>query len=1197
MTDVFISYSRKDKDFVRQLYDEFQTVGREAWVDWESIPLSVDWWNEICGGIEASDAFICVMTPDSLSSHVCHAEIAYAFERNKRMIPLLLTQIDEQKTFAALMNTPPDENARQRLNGRDPMAAARDNWQRLSSLNWALFQNQTQSKDQFQKLLGVLDTDLAHVKLHTRLLLRAREWERAKENVSFLLRGAELQEAETWLASAAGKDPIPTELHQRYINASRTAQRQRQRVQFSAVSIALAVMTVLAILAFVLARVAQNNADLADRRAAESYSLSMAANAQQALAVGNLDLAVPLALEAESIENAPARAHDALTAAAYSLGTRLKLEGHDLRINAVAYSPDGKSLASAGSDRLLLIWDAQTGQERSRMQFDQPISALAYLPDGQHILVALIEEIVLVKLDTQEVEKQYSGHRQLVSALAIDNTGTLMVTADRAGQIIFWNIATATQTATLTAPAAVKSLAINADATQVITADAAGFLTLWDAATKQEIRHWQASENALEAVRFSLDGSSALSVGDDNIIAYWDVRTGKEHWRKESESAANIYLCLALSPDGRFAAMGGNGQTLQLWDLSTGQRIANMLGHSGSIVSVAFSPDGKTVATASWDTTVRLWQVTSYNELTRYDTIGYVPASSMVTADGNAILIGTDEGTILDIDLQAGKQTRQLIGHSTRVASVAVSRDGKYVLSGGFDGSLRWWDRQTGQELKRHDLGKDSIITTVALTPDDKQAIFFFCQEGDVSTICAGKVWSIESWAELRELRDDNLDTVTMARISPDGRYVAAGFSGPSEAKDLFNDEGGILLWELATGNQLKRVFGHNTFVNNIVFSADGKFLLTTSHDRTTALWDAQTLTLIRRVGGHLDYVYSADFSPDGRYLITAGRDSQIILWDRELGTKIMAFTGHTSAIIDVLFLADGRRLLSVGRDGTVRTWQMPLVGDDLVTWALAHHYIRELTCTERVQFALTLRCDAAGLAPTRTPFLGRTPVDASPVTLVPASSVVVQVPTATPVTPTVTPTGAIFPTVNPVRVVSDAEIAVTLSDLNFSPYLSRGTPHWQLTDVLKANASDIFGPASVEKVTGKVLALTYENGALQLKVVQYQTAFADAHELAEHNLNIKKTIPGVAEYFTLQGIDVLDFNAKALTGDTVRYFMFVKNNVEVNIISQDGKADVALVKELIEALLTEKVMVATAAPLPTLAFQFPPSPTFLPKK
>src|SRR5687767_14406723 len=123
MSDVFISYSRKDTDFARRLFDSLEKTGRDAWDDWEGIPYSVDWWQEICRGIDAADIFLFVVSPDSVGSEICHREIAYARQNNKRFVPIVWREVDESQ--AAPIWT-----------GQDWESFARDNWAAIKHLNW-----------------------------------------------------------------------------------------------------------------------------------------------------------------------------------------------------------------------------------------------------------------------------------------------------------------------------------------------------------------------------------------------------------------------------------------------------------------------------------------------------------------------------------------------------------------------------------------------------------------------------------------------------------------------------------------------------------------------------------------------------------------------------------------------------------------------------------------------------------------------------------------------------------------------------------------------------------------------------------------------------------------------------------------------------------------------------------------------------
>src|SRR5215510_5952010 len=168
MPDVFISYSRKDKTFVQQLDAKFKASQRDVWVDWEDIPLAADWRSEIHSGIESADNFVFVISPDSVASEVCSEELIHAIEHNKRLVPVLYREVKDYKAL--------NEN--------------------ISSHNWIYFRETDDFETAFNSLIKTIDTDLDHVRVHTRLLTRAVEWENKGKNASFLLRGVDLQQAE-----------------------------------------------------------------------------------------------------------------------------------------------------------------------------------------------------------------------------------------------------------------------------------------------------------------------------------------------------------------------------------------------------------------------------------------------------------------------------------------------------------------------------------------------------------------------------------------------------------------------------------------------------------------------------------------------------------------------------------------------------------------------------------------------------------------------------------------------------------------------------------------------------------------------------------------------------------------------------------------------------------------------------------------
>ncbi|MGG6269985.1 toll/interleukin-1 receptor domain-containing protein [Leptolyngbya sp. AN10] len=196
--DVFISYSRRDQAFVRNLDAEFRKLNRSPWVDWDSIRKGEEWWAAIQHGIEGANTFVFVISPDSINSLVCQDEINYAALNNKRFLPIVHRE------------------------GFDPGRVHPE----ISSHNWLFFRETDDFQSSFQELLKAIDTDLEYVRMHTRLLVRAIEWQEKFKDSSYLLRGSDLEAAEQWVINS--KKPPATHLQVQYIRSSRDAETARR---------------------------------------------------------------------------------------------------------------------------------------------------------------------------------------------------------------------------------------------------------------------------------------------------------------------------------------------------------------------------------------------------------------------------------------------------------------------------------------------------------------------------------------------------------------------------------------------------------------------------------------------------------------------------------------------------------------------------------------------------------------------------------------------------------------------------------------------------------------------------------------------------------------------------------------------------------------------------------------------------------
>jgi len=234
MSDLFISYSRKDKEAARQLAEAFKARELEVWIDWEGIDPTVDWWKEVEQGIEGADNFLVLISPDSESSPVCKQELDHAVRNGKRLIPVV-TRTTESKTV-----TP-----------------------ELRSLNWIYLRDEDDFEVGFETLVTALQTDYAWVHAHRQIQVKALEWERSGRKNDFLLQGEELHDAEVQLVANVSKDPHPTELQHEYVLKSRQVSDQRRRTIVLVSVGAAIVMTGLAIFGFVQAKLATDRANVA----------------------------------------------------------------------------------------------------------------------------------------------------------------------------------------------------------------------------------------------------------------------------------------------------------------------------------------------------------------------------------------------------------------------------------------------------------------------------------------------------------------------------------------------------------------------------------------------------------------------------------------------------------------------------------------------------------------------------------------------------------------------------------------------------------------------------------------------------------------------------------------------------------------------------------------------------------------------
>ncbi len=618
-------------------------------------------------------------------------------------------------------------------------------------------------------------------------------------------------------------------------------------------------------------------------------------------------------------------------------------------ITSVAVSPDGLYAAAGFANGDARIWQVNDRKQLATCTgHTEFLWATAFGPAGKLLATGSEDHTIrLWEVNSGDCIAILSGHNDWVKDVAFSHHGELLGSCSNDGTIRLWDTETGDCLSRIEAHDSwVWALTFNASDRILASAGHDGLIKLWDIATDKCIQTLEGHTGPIRSIEFSPDGSKLVSGSFDKTVRIWDLRlasSAKEHENQQENrhrnspakqasmagtmphivlrGHTNLVWSVRFDPTGCTCVSSSDDQSIRLWDASTGELLRTFFGHKNRVWSIAFSPDGTTLISGSDDQTLRFWDLLTGQSLYTLEgysnqiwSIDYSPANNLLGSGGDNGIIYLWSAAVRRVyqsgDQQQANQPRSLTAHTDRVRAITFSHDGKWLVSGGDDQTMRLWNVQAGRCI--HTLyGHTNRVWTVAISRDNR----ILASGSEDQTI---RLWWRQS-GRCFKIIQGNHQRIWSVDFSPDGKHLVSA-----------SDDNVLHLWEIRTGNCVQEFKGHNGRVWAVAFSSDGSRLISAGDDRTLYLWDVESGARLQEFIGHEDMARSVAFNADGSLLASGSDDQTVRVWRTSTGECLHSCRGHEGSVRTVAFGTDGT-LFSGGDDEVIIQWDLES-GDSVVT-------------------------------------------------------------------------------------------------------------------------------------------------------------------------------------------------------------------------------------------------------------------------
>lgn len=587
----------------------------------------------------------------------------------------------------------------------------------------------------------------------------------------------------------------------------------------------------------------------------------------------------------------------------------------DLRLQRpryASYDRDRGKMALATLDREVLLLDRVANTEMVRVTVPDGTARAAISPDGRWLAYGgVLEATHLVDLQTGERRKlAIDVSPDLISTyhatrtLAFTNDSRRLVVGGLDGRLRVWDVGSAALRTTISLGDPLPlCMLISPTDDWVAIGDSRSGVRVFDLESGA-LMHWLAGHDApVWSLALSPDGKQLASGDNDARVIVWNIATGARFTQIDTNDGWITALC--FSPDGETLAMGRDDSTIGLLNLANASTAGVLRGHLHAVIHIDWELD-ESLRTVSIDGTMKSWDLQSALHVPTITTGQPQSIGLAFARQGKQILVGGSDGTVRSWDLPDRNDAtpiegRRLPDQKDGVLEIAVDRTGTVVCTAGRDGVVRISSLQD-ESPPRTIRPEAGSISAIDITPDGQKLI--------VGALKEVALWDIASGRRLRVYTSAE-QVVNEIRFDATAEYFYAGCA-----------DGRVRRWSVESSEPMAEAMIDTGGVYDLNLSPDGLSLAVAGDTGTVAVVDALTLGSIRRFLGHQGPVFGITFHPSGQRLVSAGADRSIRVWDRASGSELIALREHRRAIQHVQFSPDGETLASSSDDGTVKLWR-----------------------------------------------------------------------------------------------------------------------------------------------------------------------------------------------------------------------------------------------------------------------------------